>query len=736
MGRFAWLALLFSACADDPAVSSSSANRVHAVATASADVETGNDTTIPDTSTPGDTVRPEDTVSDTGTVPDRPDAGPDVGPITGPRLTVPATLALPFVLAGGGSTTGTFAFDNLGGGGRVTLQLTGASALSLVSPPSEVSAGEPLEVDIRFAGSASSSIAEALLRVTADGETHEARVFAVAGRALPAASWSALTSGRTTYGQTATVKLDTAPFPDSSASWTDASVNIFVPEGLVDRGPVEYVVHFHGHGTTVASTLQSHRYREQLWASGVNAVLVTPQGPIEAASGNFGKLMRAGGLSALLADVTTILYRDGIIVTPHTGNAVLTEHSGGYQAVALNLASTFDEGLVTSAHLFDGLYGYVNAYEDFARAGGFLRSNHTSGGGTRAKNLALLADLGAVATDEWTAYSLRADTAVIWPTAATHSDSTWWEQGYSETLRWGLRSARHGPRIELRTAVAENGRAFVSWLSPEDDFTTGFRVETSSDGSNWSDVATTSGEEASFAVTSGRWVRVVPIVEDVTDVLPSDSGHVEDNSRILVVDGFDRILGGSWTELRHDHAGRVAALAGACTASNEAVAEGEIELGDFEVVIWLLGDESVADHTFTAAEQAIVTAYLDAGGRVIVSGSEVAYDLKSNGVNFLSRLGAVYIGDDANQNAVRGIGALSAIGDIAFGGPNAPYIEDFPDILGSATGASTILQYANGMTAAVGRPGKSAVLGFPLETVEEDAALSSLLRALVGYVAP
>ncbi|HRE92330.1 MAG TPA: hypothetical protein PK095_24655, partial [Myxococcota bacterium] len=557
---------------------------------------------------------------------------------------------------------------------------------------------------------------------------------------LPAATWTALSSGATVYGQTATVRLPTAPFPDSSGAWTDDSVNVFVPTDYLDRGPIHYVVHFHGHGTTLASTLTAHRYREQLWASGVNAVLVTPQGPVNAASGNFGKLMRPGNLAKLLSDVSSILYRDGRVLTPLTGDVTLTEHSGGYQAVALNLEEAFDEGLVVSAHLFDGLYGYSAAYEAFARAGGYLRSNHTSGGGTRSNNTALLATLGNVAVPKATMANLRDEVAVIWPTTAGHNDATWWDQAFAETLRWGSLSARRGPRIELRSAIAEGGTATIRWLAPDDMWTTGFAVETSSDGTTWSKRLSV-GEHlstASFPLANdvGVHVRVRAEVDGLPGGLgvASRSAYVLGGAPILVVDGFDRIFGGSWTDTRHDHAARVARLAGAATASNEAVSDGEVELTDFPVVIWLLGDESVADKTFTPDEQARVTAYLDDGGAIIVSGSEVAYELRTTGSTFLSRLGAVYSADDANQNNAKGAGPLAAVSSFAFGTSTAPYIEDFPDVLATTAGATIILRYGNDMVAGVGRAGASALLGLPLETVESDAALAGLLSALVDFV--
>lgn len=767
LAPWALLCLTTVACGDDdPAVRSFLAERSQGVATASSDA----------TSAPGDTAPPDDTVAlpdttptdsgvtdtgvsdttpadtDTADAPDTSDANDtwttndstDADTASGgPALALPPVLAIPWVQAGRGGATLDVTLDNLGEPGTFSASLSGDARLHL--DPYVDAVDDATTLTLRFDGATSPATAEGRLRIVDHAGAHDISVWAMAGLALPSASWSDLASGGRRYGRTATVGLETAPFPDAGASWSDDSVNIFVPDGYLDRSNVTFVVHFHGHGTTLAETLPYHKYREQLWASGVNAVLVTPQGPVDAASGNFGKLMDPGGLEALLGDVVAILYRDGLAKTPRVGDLVLTEHSGGYQAVAVNLGAQTDDGQVLAAHLFDGLYGYASAYESFVRAGGWLRSNYTTGGGTRSNNLDLVDTLGALAVEEPTAPALRAEDAVIWFTPAVHGDCTWWEQAYAETLRWGSTNARRGPRIELRTATAAAGTATVTWLAPEDDWTTAHLVETSSDGFVWTVAARAdpSAGYASFPLASGRRVRVVPEVEglDPALALPSDTYWIEDapgapSGRVLVVDGFDRLLGGSWTDLRHDATVRVARAAHADAASNEAVAEGELALSDYAAVIWLLGDESVADHTFTAVEQALVNAYLGAGGRVIVSGSEVAYDLgaRGNGATFLSGLGAVYQADDANQESARGAGALAAIASFGFGGAGAPYLEDYPDVLGTATGGAVVLQYGNGMTAAAGKANRSAVVGFPLEVIDEDPRIAEVVAALLGFV--
>ncbi|MFO0745829.1 MAG: hypothetical protein U1F43_09160 [Myxococcota bacterium] len=748
------LAVAVAACGDaDPVHRRLTASAVQPIANARADV--GDDTTTiapdattttPDATTPADaTTTPDATTPvDTTTAPDTTveDTSPgDIVVTPGePALDVPTELAIPWVAAGGGASSLAVSFENYGDAGPVTLSLSGDAALSLVGAPSTVAAQGSLDFTLRFAGASSPKVAAGTLRVTAGGHSVNVAVWAMAGAALPAPSWVDVEQGPITCGRSATVHLATAPFPDGVAAWTDDRVDIFVPEGFRPSGPLDFVVHFHGFGTTIAATLPAHHYREQLWASGLNAILVTPQGPVNGQSGDFGKLMDNGGLGALLHDVAAILYKEGIAVDPQTGDVVLTEHSGGYQAVAENLDEPTDAGQVVEAHLFDGLYARSDQYIDFVAAGGWLRSDYSDGGGTKSLNQAIVDQLAGRVEETKTAEHLRNADAVVWYTPAVHNDTTWWEQAYAEALRWSGHRSRHGPRLELRSATAKAGTATVRWFSPDDDDLTGFVVQTSPDGLVWTDAASAaaSATSATFALSGGTRVRVAPRMSglDPEDTWTSDAYWVEDDADVLVVDGFDRIFGGSYPDIQHGFMSRVGAAAHAATVSNEAVSEDGFDLAPYRAVLWLVGDESLADHTLDAVEQAKAKAYVDGGGGLVVSGSEVAYDLRSNGATFLSAMGAAYSSDDANSNSAKGTGALSTIASFAFGGAAAPYPEDFPDTLTTATGASAILQYGNGMTAAVGRAGKSAVVGFPLETIESSSDLAAVVSALIAYVAP
>src|SRR5690606_25846631 len=114
------------------------------------------------------------------------------------------------------------------------------------------------------------------------------------------------------------------------------------------------------------------------------------------------------------------------------------------------------------------------------------------------------------------------------------------------------------------------------------------------------------------------------------------------SSRVLVVDGFDREyvhtewnIQGSFT---YDYAvEHVTALAAAVPdraidyAENEALTRGAVALGGYALVDWLLGREGSVTRTFDATEQSLTESYVQGGGAVLVSGTELGWDLEAQG---------------------------------------------------------------------------------------------------------
>jgi hypothetical protein len=671
------------------------------------------------------------------------------GAVNGPRLVIPAVIDLPYTVAGQGGSSAMVQVENDGDAplASIAWAITGDASIALGSAPKALAPGEKAQLVVSYTGASAETIASASLAVTSAQGAATIPVFAVTGDpGIGSATWEdVIGAGGAVCGSGATVHMPAAPFPSAGSTWTDPSVRVFLPEGYRDRGAQDVIVHFHGFNATIDSTLASHLYQEHLWASGSNAVLVVPQGPVNAASGDFGKLMLPGGLTRLVREVLVLLYREGKIASPALGELVLTSHSGGYRAVATNLDPASMAPATALVNLFDSIYGFESTYESFALGGGLLRSNYTQNGGTLANNQAVAAYLQqhglAVATTA-TQEALRTSPAVIDFAASTHDGSTRLDGAYGERVRWSLPHSRRGPRIELREAIAEGGLATVRWLAPPDEDVTGFVVERSADGKTWSQAAAVgpSAAEASFNLAGGTRVRVRAQVSGVDDagVLPSDAYRVDTQATVLVVDGFDRVLDGSFGSLHHDFAAIVGEAAGAVvTVSHRAVVEDGFDLSSWPMVIWLLGDESTGDLSLSPGEQQLLRTYVDGGGHLVVSGSELAWDLAQTtaGATFLDDVfGAKYVADASGSHTAAGAGPLASVPSLDFAPAGAPYACPYPDVLGATASGDVLLHYGNGKTAAVGIQGRGALVGFPLELVGSAPARAALVQALIAFV--
>ena len=81
-----------------------------------------------------------------------------------------------------------------------------------------------------------------------------------------------------------------------------------------------------------------------------------------------------------------------------------------------------------------------------------------------------------------------------------------------------------------------------------------------------------------------------------------------------------------------------------------------------------------------------------------------------------------------------GAGALSSVASFTYSGAQAPYDEDYPDVLTAPSGSQVVLQYGNGMGAAAGIPGSACLVGFPLELIDSAADRRAVVTALLSFV--
>lgn len=194
--------------------------------------------------------------------------------------------------------------------------------------------------------------------------------------------------------------------------------------------------------------------------------------------------------------------------------------------------------------------------------------------------------------------------------------------------------------------------------------------------------------------------------------------------------------------------------AGFDTCQNELVGSGTIALGNYDVVIWAAGQESTTDETFNANEQTRVTAFLNAGGHLFASGSEIGWDLdRASGPSagdrtFYNTYLHADFGNNTNDDSA--VYTTMAVTNALFtgrsnssfdNGNNGIYWVQNPDILTAfGAGSAPILYYNNTTNVAAIRylpatpaAGRVVYFGFPFETITSVARQANYMEDILDF---
>jgi spore germination protein YaaH len=244
------------------------------------------------------------------------------------------------------------------------------------------------------------------------------------------------------------------------------------------------------------------------------------------------------------------------------------------------------------------------------------------------------------------------------------------------------------------------------------------------------------------------FVKITAVNSNGMESISSDvySASTGNRKRYLVVDGFDR-TSGSYSQPFHAFnefyaSGIFLANRDVDATANEAIISNQISLNDYDGVFWFLGDESTANKTFNGSEQLILMNYLKNGGKLFVTGSEIAYELSSSAPTFLSNfLKARYIADNSGSLQVYSNGTVirNLPSDINLG---VVYPEDWPDAIEPINGSQTCLLYRNqkiggiyftGLFPDGTASGKLVYLSFALETTNNKVSKNILIEDVIKF---
>jgi hypothetical protein len=187
------------------------------------------------------------------------------------------------------------------------------------------------------------------------------------------------------FGDLALPSFASAPFPHPTRDrgyqyqttfyprdphYTDSTVGVFIPKQFKPTKSVNFVVHFHGWNNHVQQVFEQYDLARQMEMSGLNAVLLVPQGPRDANDSTDGKLQYdKGSLTALLNEAITFLTKEGRIPAGAAlGHVALTAHSGGYLGTTYIVDRKELADKITDVILFDATYGGLPAFADYCAA--------------------------------------------------------------------------------------------------------------------------------------------------------------------------------------------------------------------------------------------------------------------------------------------------------------------------------------------------------------------------------
>ncbi|MFQ5604496.1 MAG: glycosyl hydrolase family 18 protein [bacterium] len=226
---------------------------------------------------------------------------------------------------------------------------------------------------------------------------------------------------------------------------------------------------------------------------------------------------------------------------------------------------------------------------------------------------------------------------------------------------------------------------------------------------------------------------------------------------ILIVNGFDRTNGtvNTFDFIKRFAPSVVRTGYAFDSCSNEAIQNRMVPLSNYSMVLWISGEEGTADESFSATEQSLVADYLEHGGKLFVSGSEIGYDLVEKGSSadksfYHTYLKAEYVQDKVGTHSASGTPAgifadiLAATFD---NGLHGTYNVDFPDGIRPVEGALLNLTYDGFNVASSGGAGiqyegtfgdgtlsgKLVYLGFPFETVYPETTRDQIMQSVMDF---
>jgi spore germination protein YaaH len=221
--------------------------------------------------------------------------------------------------------------------------------------------------------------------------------------------------------------------------------------------------------------------------------------------------------------------------------------------------------------------------------------------------------------------------------------------------------------------------------------------------------------------------------------------------KILLVNGFDRLTGTVNTRdfVRQHGPAILAAGYGFDSCNNDALIHNRISMRSYDAVDWIAGEEGASTSSFDLTEQNLLRDYLQGAHRLFVSGSEIGYDLVSQGNQtdrdfYRNIFHAEYVADDTGVHSAQGMSGTiwESLPVIAFDdGTHGGYDVDYPDGIRPVGDAKMIAIY-NGVNpinfggaaihwAAANNGPQIIYMAFPFEMIYDAGQRHTLMQRVL-----
>ena len=338
------------------------------------------------------------------------------------------------------------------------------------------------------------------------------------------------------------------------------------------------------------------------------------------------------------------------------------------------------------------------------------------------------------------------------------------------------------PPTHLQVTSPASGELLIQWQAPlvdglnlAGDAAVDYLVYLSSDGKNFDNGTVVNGLSLHLSDLSPGVIHYVKVrarnpggLSLPSETLASRIAY-ENESRVLVVNGFDRLNSGQLIYqnmpdiggfvdrmylsqmntfdyiIQHGQAIHEAGV-GFDSISNELIDDQlfAIHAQTYPVTLWMLGEESSLGETLGTNEQDRISQYLTGGGQLFISGAEIAWDLDFLGSqsdqNFYhNTLLTAYVADAASNHQASGVAGspFAQLSQVQFDdGTGNTYAVEFADVLSPMLGANDCLTYASsGSACTYADTGVYRVihLGFPFETITSAAVRNDLMGEAMNF---